>query len=193
MAETNIFPLRKSVNPTTNSLSFQSIDLRNQTELPLPPHPGSFGCRRKYHTHEGVDLYCQEGDEVFAVESGEVVAIEAFTGPHAGSPWWLDTWAVLVEGETGVFCYGEIRPREDLSVGDSVSVGELLGNATMVLAQDKGRPRTMLHFELYVHGTRSTVAWEPPEIPKPSNLRDPTLFLLQVIGEDPKLYNTLSD
>src|SRR6185369_11326283 len=81
-----------------------------ETVVPLPPHPGAFAAVRAHHVHEGVDLYCPEGTCVTAVEAGEVVAIVAFTGPRAGSPFWLDTDAVLVEGPTGVVVYGELAP-----------------------------------------------------------------------------------
>ncbi len=36
------------------------------------------------------------------MEAGVVVGVEDFTGPAAGSPWWLPTKAVLVEGASGV-------------------------------------------------------------------------------------------
>ena len=48
------------------------MDLSTETEVPLPPHhPGSFAFERRYHVHEGVDLYCREGEPVYAVEAGE--------------------------------------------------------------------------------------------------------------------------
>jgi hypothetical protein len=137
-------------------------------------HPGAFGYRRKMHTHEGVDLYCPEGTEVYPVEDGIVVGVLPFTGPHAGSSWWRDTYAVLVEGASGVVVYGEIIP--DVQEGDLVNPAILLGKVTQVLTKDKGRPMTMLHLELHEAGTRDVYEWEAGG-ERPESLRDPTPFL----------------
>lgn len=139
----------------------------------LPDEPGRFGAVRKHDIHTGVDLYTYPGMPVLAVEDGVVVAIEKFTGPEAGSPWWNDTEAVLVEGASGVVCYGEIAAQVGIAVGARVKREDCLGCVKTVLRKDKGRPRTMLHFELYEHGTRESVWWRLGE-PRPSNLLDPT-------------------
>jgi murein DD-endopeptidase MepM/ murein hydrolase activator NlpD len=173
------FPLAGSVLGTsTDPNHYLEIDISTQIEIPLPPHPGAFGVVRKFHTHEGVDLYCDDGAPVYAMESGTIVAIENFTGPAAGSPWWLDTKALLVEGEAGVLCYGEIAPESSLKVGDVVTKGQQLGAVKMVLARDKGRPRSMLHIELHIPGTTSTTAWSHGD-PRPMTLRDPTELLIE--------------
>ena len=72
--------------------------------------PGSFGYKRKFDIHTGVDLYCNKGDQVFAIEDGEVVAIEWFTGEKVDMPWWNNTQAVAIKGKSGVINYGEIIP-----------------------------------------------------------------------------------
>ena len=81
-------------------------------DYPLPliedGHPGAFGAVRKFDVHTGVDLYCKQGTPICAVEDGTVVEIEIFTGPRAESPWWNETLAILVEGKSGVVCYGEV-------------------------------------------------------------------------------------
>jgi hypothetical protein len=110
---------------------------------------------------------------VKAVEAGIVVAVVPFTGPHANMPWWLDTWAVLVEGETGVVVYGEIASH--VKVGQRLVANELIGVILRVLRHDKGRPTSMLHLELREHGSRSVDGWYES---RPSDLRDPTEFLL---------------
>jgi len=172
------FPLRGSVLGTSaDPKHYQSIDVSREIMIPVSPHPGAFGVRRKHHTHEGVDLYCDNGAPVFAMESGTVIAIEDFTGIAAGSPWWLDTKALLVEGDSGVLCYGEIRPDTGFRVGDKVSRGQKLGVVTMVLRQDKGRPRSMLHLELHSHGTKRTFSWEHGN-QRPATLHDPTELLI---------------
>lgn len=144
--------------------------------VPESPHPGSFGAVRRHDIHTGVDLYCDEGSLVFAVQSGIVVNVIPFTGPDAESPWWRDTKAVMVEGESGVVLYGEIAPV--VSIGDKVIAGRLLGYAKRVLVKDKGLPTCMLHLELYKTGTRDAVWWRGGPCPK--SLLDPTAHLKQI-------------
>jgi len=155
-------------------MSFETMR-EGYTGLPLKPHPGAFGFERKNHIHEGVDLYVLEGTPVLAIEGGVVVAILPFTGEHAGSPWWHDTWAVMVEGATGVVLYGEIKPLV-LQLGARVHQGVCLGNVTPVLKNDKGRPMSMLHLELYEHGQREPLEWAPGQ-PRPKGMVDPTAML----------------
>lgn len=155
------------------------------THLPVPPHPGAFGVRRKHHTHEGVDLYCPPGTPVYAVEPGEIVAITPFTGPRADppSPWWHDTDAVFVEGPSGVVVYGEIRPvvGRARAIGYRLARGESVGYVVQVLTKDKGYPMSMLHLELHVPGTRYAYDWVDK---RPPSLLDPTPLLLSAqLGE----------
>lgn len=149
--------------------------LKRQTH-PIPPEHGRFSAIRRYDIHTGVDLYEDVGAPVFAMESGVVVNIEKFTGPSAGSPWWHETKAVLVEGKTGVFLYGEIEPTSNLKIDDKVEEGQILGTILQVLRNDKGLPMSMLHLELYDHGTRESVIWTK-EWNKPCNLRNPSFYL----------------
>ncbi len=139
-----------------------------------PDEPGRFAAIRRHDRHTGIDLYCEQGDEVFAIENGVVVAIEDFTGPKAGSRWWHDTQAVLIEGASGVICYGEIEIA--VTLGQSVTAGALIGRVKTVLIKDKGRPMNMLHLELYRHGTRETTWWHLGE-DQPTSLLDPTCLL----------------
>ncbi|KVP75316.1 hypothetical protein WJ96_06035 [Burkholderia ubonensis] len=167
-------PLPLDLVPTPDGDSFATMPA-GSTALPLAPHPGAFGVRRAKHTHEGVDLYAPHGTPVFAVEAGEVVAVKPFTGPHAGLPWWLDTWAVFVEGPSGVVVYGEIAP--SVAEGVQVIAGQTLGTITTVLAKDKGRPRAMLHLELHTPGSRIAPEWLEHD-QRPAVLCDPTPYLL---------------
>jgi phosphopantothenoylcysteine decarboxylase/phosphopantothenate--cysteine ligase len=174
-----LFPLSGEVLGVSQDPDhYLSIDTSREIVIPLAPHPGAFGVARKFHTHEGVDLYCDDGAPVCAMEAGKVVAIEDFTGAAAGSPWWLDTKSVLVEGESGVVCYGEITPESDLRVGDSVVRGQQLGAVKMVLRKDKGRPRSMLHLELHRPGTTRTSPWMHGD-PRPATLLDATELLIE--------------
>jgi murein DD-endopeptidase MepM/ murein hydrolase activator NlpD len=142
--------------------------------LPQHPEPGSFGQRRRYDYHTGIDLYADLGDTALAVEDGRVVAIEHFTGPDAGSPWWHATKAVLVEGTSGVVLYGEIDP--SVTVGAAVQRGDLVGHVVTVLRNNKGLPMNMLHLELYTAETRESVWWRLNE-KQPEQLLDPTDLL----------------
>lgn len=151
--------------------------------VPVNGHPGAFGVRRRHHIHEGIDLYAAEGTPVFAAQAGVVVAVEAFTGPDAGSPWWKNTQAILVEGASGVIVYGELQIIPELVIGKKVEPRDLLGHLSPVLRHDKGRPTTMLHLELHERQTRATVAWNLGE-PQPRSLCNPTRFLLMASGNE---------
>lgn len=152
-------------------------DLTNHERL--TSEQGAFGYKRSYYYHQGVDLYVQDPATVKAVEDGVVVAIEDFTGPPAGHDHWLYTQAVLVEGESGVVCYGEVKPFEYVEVGLKIKKGENFACVAPVLLPGMERPdipghsRWMLHFELYKHGTRETARWHHDDLQDP-NLLDPT-------------------
>ena len=169
-------PVELKLVETDQSESFKTMPY-GCTGLPVGDHPGSFGFKRQFHTHEGIDLYVPDGHPVHAVEDGQVVAIAPFTGEHAGSPWWNNTWAIMVEGLTGVVCYGEIEVLPEIKIDDQITAGSVLGHVKTVLTKYKGRPMAMLHLELYDHGTREPLEWGPNE-DKPETLRDPTSFLL---------------
>ncbi|CAM6006392.1 unnamed protein product [Sphagnum balticum] len=150
-----------------------------------PPQPGqehlwgrprSWWYRAEYNStgEDGIDLYCDPNHEVCAIEPGHVVHIENFTGPNASpsSPWWLETWSILVEGASGVLGYCELKPLSNIQVGDTVQEGEIIATITPVLKRDKGNGTTMLHFEQYVPGTKHHVTWAL-DTRKPHELLDP--------------------
>jgi hypothetical protein len=163
---------------TSDSMSFQNINLENEVEIPVEQHVGAFGVQRKKHIHNGIDLYCEPLEAVYSVERGTVVDYRQWTGEAASSPWWNDTWAILVEGESSVVAYGEIYPVEVDIIGDKVEAGELIGFVKTVLKKDKGRPMTMLHLQCYKHGHLCAGGWKTND-PKPDTLIDPTNFLLE--------------
>lgn len=193
-----LFPLKmEKLGVTTDSMSFQKIDITKQVEIPLYPHVGSFGAIRRHDIHKGVDLYCPEGTEVFAVEDGVLCHLRPFTGKCAGCPWWEDTWAVSVAGERGVVVYGEIQWHGFKTIGETVDHlvnkdrdtqrfhflpkeikrGDLIGHVKTVLKKDKGRPMSMLHLALHNHGVLSNGVWELGA-EKPEGLLDPTGLLV---------------
>lgn len=137
--------------------------------------PGAFAARRKYDIHTGVDLYVPQNTKVYAGESGTVVAVEEFTGPGVETPWWNQTWAVLIEGNSGIVVYGEIKPDPNIEVGRVIYFGDKIGKVIPVLKTDKGKPMSMLHVELLERGqTASAPVWLDE---KPVGLLDPTELL----------------
>ncbi len=147
-------------------------------EIPINDALGAFGVIRKYDIHTGIDLYCNNGDEVFSIEDGEVIAVEWFTGIPVDMPWWNDTQAIAIKGNSGVINYGEVIAIDTLKVGDKIKEGQLLGWVTPVLKEDKGKvPSTsMLHLELYTEYNGEWLIWNL-NTPQPSNLLDPTKLL----------------
>ena len=174
-----IFPLpnMEVVGVTWDSMSFQNIDYSKQLEIPVGNHVDAFGAIRKHDIHKGVDLYCPQGTIVHAVEDGTIVDVRWFTGPKAGFPWWRDTRAISVEGDSGVVVYGEITERISFKEGDGVKQGEILGAVEQVMSKDNGRPLAMLHFALHRHAVLSNGRWEIGK-PQPSGLLDPTNRLI---------------
>lgn len=168
-------PLSKTFKLVQSDQEAQALSAQ-EVGIPLGSHPGSFAFVRKHHIHEGVDLYCRIGTPVLAVEAGVVVAVEPFTGPIAGSPWWLPTKCVMVEGLTGVVVYGEIDPLQAIESGMRVKRGAQLGTVVRVIKRDKGRPLSMLHLELHYQGARSAPEWTSIT-GRPTTLRDPTPYL----------------
>lgn len=149
--------------------------------IPINYHPGAFGFKRRDKYHTGVDLYCQEGDPVFAAEKGLVTSVEKFTGPWDNSPWWLNTECILIQGNSGTICYGELVPK--VSVGQYVLEGDIIGNITPVIPPERirkdipGHSCSMLHLEFYVgFYSKASTSWEQGR--KELNLVDPTINLL---------------
>ena len=146
-------------------------------KLPCSPnHPGGFLAKRKFQYHTRVDLYCDSGTPVYAIKSGLVVNILPFTGPKAGSNWWHDTQAVLVQGDSGVLLYGEINV--EVQIGQEITCGDRIGTVEQVLRVNKGRPCSMLHIELLEHGSTEIQDYYFND-PAPQGLLDPTTLLMQ--------------
>jgi len=144
----NIVEGHKWINP------FIALDDGNLPYLPLSPHSGSFGAKRKHDIHSGTDLYCPEFAIIRAMEDGEVHSIGQFTGKNVGCDWWNDTWQVSVKGKSGVIVYGEIDVNKDLKIGNKISKGDILGIVLQVLKHlpketIEGHSCSMLHVELF--------------------------------------------
>lgn len=168
------------------------LDTENRV---LPDEPGQFGAVRRHDIHTGVDLYCELGTSVVAMEPGRVVGVEPFTGAHVpgedASPWWNDTWVVLVRGDVSgkIIAYGEVGTIA-VAVGDELEAGQQIGViSTSVLRRFKGRPMVMLHIEVYndlpdgytgsvlVAGDVSATVWWKCDEARPARLDDPTPLL----------------
>lgn len=158
--------------------------LKNCNGIPINYHPGAFGFHRKKNYHTGVDLYCQDGDTVYAVETGIIVKYGQFTGKEVGHNWWNNTWAVMIEGPSGVVNYGELY-ENNWKLGDYVERGTPIGKVKQVLFNEKlrtdipGHSCSMLHLELYCNGSREFADWDSPT--KIPDLLDPTAHLILAI------------
>lgn len=150
----------------------------------IPPigHVGDFASRRSFYHHPGIDLYCSDGQEIIAMEDGVVVNFDNFTGPNSTppSPWWNETFAVLIEGASGVIGYCELKIINSLKIGDIIKAGDPIGHIIPVLKKDKGNGTTMLHLEYYIHGTRDHVTWEL-DTDMPKELINPRVILKNFI------------
>lgn len=150
-------------------------------KIPSIPNEGSvgdFAYRRSFYYHPGIDIYCDFGQEVQAMEAGTIVNIENFTGPDANppSPWWNETYSIMIEGASGVLGYCELKPLSHIKLGLEVKEGDVIATIVPVLKKDKGNGTTMLHFEKYEAGTREHVTWVL-DTPKPKELLNPRDFL----------------
>lgn len=190
---------------TNDSMSFKWLS-KNETGLPVGNHCGAYAFERKYHVHEGIDLYVPEGTPVNAVTDGIIVEVLPFTGPELNQPWWRSTDAIFIDTVDGVVVYGEIEPIRQFYIGDEIKAGEVIGYVKQVLTKDKGRPMSMLHLELHHPSSRQVVEWSNNptliaqrlaesakffKIPvdfdefkwytKPLVLRDPTPYLIETV------------
>lgn len=150
--------------------------------IPKDGHPGSFGYRRSYYFHPGVDLYTKDFEPVFACEDGKIIHIGKFTGPPE-HPHWLNTWAMVVKG-ANIINYGELCDPtmyfKELRPGKSVKKGDIIGRVKQVIPDGKERPdipghsKSMLHFEMYSYWPGDFADWKGE---KPDYLLDPTEYL----------------
>jgi hypothetical protein len=108
----------------------------------------------------------------------------------------MDTDAVLVEGASGIVCYGEIKIDQGIKnslemtnpASRNIRRGQILGRVTPVVRPGRERPdipghsRSMLHIELYERGqTKSSERWELDK-PKPDYLLNPTPWLADAVA-----------
>lgn len=161
---------------TNTDFSFKDLK-ENEVEIPYGKnHPGAFGFKRKNHIHEGIDLYCKDGDIVLSLTDGKVIDMNFFTGEKVGSHWWNNTSYIAIEYKKFVIVYGEVNLNKKLNIGDLIKEGDEIGSVTPVLKSSKNdRPVNMLHLELY----QKSKYTEPKEWldEKPDGLLDPFILI----------------
>lgn len=129
--------------------------------------------------HVGVDLFCSEGDEIVSIADGKVVAFFRFyKRPSTGE----ETYALLVKHGELVVNYGEIKAdsatRYGWSVGSTVRAGDKIARVSGT---------SMIHFETYSGSVTKTSRWMKADHNPPSELRDPTFFLVKLSVEGKRL------
>ena len=166
--------------------------------VPLFPHPGSFGIKRRYHYHTGVDLYVHRNNAVVVpFEDGEIVSYGHFTGTFCNSPWWNNTHYIAVKSGDKVFVYGELVLDQTFidadgkilktHIGEKVTTSTILGTIIPVTKERRieypYHNNKMLHFEMYDAKTFVDAAVDEWEIDKkqPGSLLDPTEYALRLL------------
>lgn len=181
-----MFLLNKKAMISTESESFKNIDLQKYCEIPVgKAHPGAFGFVRKNHVHEGVDIYANDFDLVYLPKSLQAVSWVPFTGEVAGTPWWHNTYALvawdLQEEKTVVF--GEIISNggvfENVFEKGFLEQGSCIGMVSRVLRNDKGRPCSMVHVEMYEGFVEKSIGIWGLNKEKPIGLMDPSEWLIE--------------
>ena len=178
----------KNKNPLVNYENFEHhMNFYHPPLLPMPDipvclHYGSYLSKRRFDVHTGTDLYAPVNAPVYAIEKGEVVKIRYFTGKEAGCPHWNTTWAVDIEGNSGIICYGEIDPSFTIKEGHMVGVGQSIGRVLQVLKNDKGKAMSMLHFAIHRFGWKHLYEeQQDPDKEHHYDLQiDPTPLLIQL-------------
>lgn len=179
-----MFIVQKQAKPCADPMGFMHTDWQYEVQIPVgKEHPGAFGFERKNHIHEGVDIYTKPQELVYLPQALWVHGWIDFTGPSVGMPWWNDTKALVCHTQCGkTILFGEIVPStQGLSeqvIPGWYEQGHCIGQVHPVLTKDKGRPRHMVHVEMYDRVCYQSVGLWQKGNPKPDALMDPTDWLL---------------
>ena len=104
--------------------------------LPRKEDNGSFWKDRSDRFHCGIDFYAKDGSKVFSIDSGKVVKTGVFTSPDQVY-YWNKTFYVDVKLKNDLFCrYAELG-NIDVSEGDELEKGDIVGFVGSVLNKDK--------------------------------------------------------
>jgi len=137
----------------------------------LAGRKGNRNGKQALRWHVGIDLFANVKDVVVACEDGTIVDFSFFYRAKSGQR----TYKLLVqhEGSGVVVNYGELTgdslSRHDLRVGGRVSAGQTIGFVS---------DTSMLHFETYIKGTKTSHRWWKDEKTPPLQLLNPTRYLL---------------
>lgn len=166
-----VFPLGPSTNPRRGEVGYLDVNGRGHGNASR-----RFKAERKNNRwHNGIDLYANAGDAVLAPEDGTIVNTQNFLDTIPGDD------AVVFAGVSGtVFVLGEVAKNSwkefGLDVGSTVAKGHPVARVGLT-----SNDSHMLHFETYTAGTTHNAKWYRNKA-APSNLLDPTLYLLRSMG-----------
>lgn len=135
-------------------------------------HPAGFGYAKNYNVHTGIDIYVPEHSCVHAVEGGIVIDIFKFTGLGTSYPNLDPTYAIMIEGASGVVLYGEVEVLKDIRIGQLIEPGSKIALVKCAIIN-----QAMLHLEWYAQGTIQPIIWKQ-NTARPKRLLDPTSNLL---------------
>lgn len=137
----------------------------------LAGRTGTRNGRKAARWHVGIDLFANIGDVVVACEAGRIVEFGFFYKAKSGQR----TYRLLVEHDhSGIVAnYGEVTSdslaKSGLRIGVRVAAGQPIGFVS---------DTSMLHFETYTRGARTTHRWWKENKVPPPELLNPTRYLL---------------
>lgn len=138
---------------------------------------GASGSCTNGRKHAGVDLRAKYNDLLVAIGNGKIVGKQGWSGN--------DAKAIVVQLTNGpVVVYGAVKPNSmdefNLDVGSTFQAGQPLCRVGRYPGGS-----TMLHLETYLPGSTRNARWCAGS-KAPSNLLDPSLFLLNLAYRDPR-------
>ncbi|MEA3457926.1 MAG: M23 family metallopeptidase [Candidatus Thermoplasmatota archaeon] len=166
-------------------------------KLPKSGEAGSFWEDRKDRFHCGIDIYAPRYSKVLSIEDGEVIDTGIFTSPDS-LHYWNTTQHIVIGLKDGGYClYAELEDVQ-VSKGDFVNSGKIIGHVGQVLNKNKigkdcpayiqelvgKKHSSMLHFELYKTlpaDSEKYLGGNWFEKDKPEWLSDPTELLASTL------------
>jgi peptidoglycan hydrolase-like protein with peptidoglycan-binding domain/murein DD-endopeptidase MepM/ murein hydrolase activator NlpD/LAS superfamily LD-carboxypeptidase LdcB len=121
--------------------------------------------------HVGIDLFANIKDVVVACEDGTIIDFSLFYKAKSGQR----TYKLLIQHDRSgvVVNYGEVTSdslnKNGLKIGERVAAGQLIGFVS---------DTSMLHFETYIEGTKTSHRWWKDDKTPPHQLLNPTNYLL---------------
>lgn len=161
----------QTVNYVSVDKGFQGYAAGNVFGAPR----GASGPCTNGRKHCGIDMKAQFDDVCVAVGNGKIVGKQGWSGDNAK--------AIVIQLDGGpVVVYGAVKPNSMAEFGVDVGSVVKAGQPVCRIGRYPGGS-TMLHFETYKAGTNRNAKWCAGSKP-PSNLLDPSLFLLNLAYRD---------